>query len=223
MFAVHKSNPAMLMEKELIKSEYSSLRDEILKWQEKRITFTQMAITLVTAYTGFMLSIKREEVTGLSWQTVSIFPLLILAITMHINKTFELLQLRAGAFLAVYHDSVWENSVGKISFSKGLRIGYNKSMASFILLLRYHQQWFPISKYPAGFFSWETIGFLIIFIIFFSVFYVLFNYDTKKERQKLIDQWQNLKDGNEPEEVNAMSLTDWLKNITLTLFKKLKW
>lgn len=177
-----------------MEKEYSSLRDEILKWQDKRITFSQIAITLVTAYTGYMLSIKKDEVNGLSWQIVSIFPLLILSITMHINKVFELFQLRAAAFLAVFHSSIWEIEIGKVSLSKGRwRIGYNKSMAIVYLLVSISSTLVFIPKYSKTFYTWETVAFGVFVLIFLLVFKVLFTFGTKDERRKLIEEWTKIK------------------------------
>ncbi len=175
-----------------MEKEYSSLRDEILKWQDKRITFSQITITVVIGYTGYMLSLKKDEILELSWQIVSIFPLLILSITMHVNKIFELFQLRAAAFLAVYHDSVWENEIGKMSFSKR-RIGYNRSMAIVFLSIAVSSTLVFISKYPKTLLTWETIAFVVFLVIFLLVFIALFTFGTKDERKKLIAEWTKIK------------------------------
>ena len=82
------------MNQHLTGREFATLRDELIKWQDRRITFTQIGITLLIAFVGFMLrdqktsDIDISNVDRTSWQIVSIFPLLLLSITIYLSIIF---------------------------------------------------------------------------------------------------------------------------------------
>jgi len=184
------------MDKLLIEKEYSSLRDEIMKWQDRRIVFSQIALTLVIAYTGYLVSKDIKEVSALSWQVVSILPLLILSITIHITKLFELFQVRAAAFLVIFYDTNWEKNVGEkgVSLSTGTwTLGYNKSMAIVYLIVALGTIFIFTQKYPTSFSLLETIVFSIVAIAFLVVVLRLFMFKSTEKKKEFLEGWRQIK------------------------------
>ncbi len=175
-------------------NEYISIRDEIMKWQDRRIAFSQISLTIVTAYVGYMIGKDITAGNFLSWQITSALPLLILSMTMHITRLFELFHLRAAAFLAVYHNSLWENTVSRVSFSKGIwRVGYNKSMAIVYLLVAVLSVIIFIDKFPRVNSFFHDFIFGVCAFTFLYIFISLFTFDTGKEKDKLLKKWNALK------------------------------
>lgn len=173
--------------------EYVSLRDEVMKWQDRRIAISQIAMTLVVAYTGYMVSKDSNEIS-LSWQVVSILPLSILSVTMHITRLFDLFTLKAAAYIAVFYESAWEKHTTRISFSNGiLKIGYNKSMAIIYFIIAFSSIVVFFQRFPNSFFSKETILFIVFVILFLFLFFTLFAFNTKKEKGDLIKEWTDIK------------------------------
>lgn len=57
-----------------MKEEYSALRSEIIHWQERRLIFAQVALTLVIGYTGYL--IKDDSKSTIAWPIVAAPPLI---------------------------------------------------------------------------------------------------------------------------------------------------
>lgn len=196
------------MEKEIREKEYASLRDEVLKWQDRRITFSQIAITLVTVYTGYMLKDQKDQSTNLTWPMVSIFPLLILSITIHINKIFELFQIRGAQYLRAFYGSIWEEEIQNVSLSKQEkknkkseknkrqipRVGYNRSMAIVYFFIALTSTFVFASKFHSTPSLLIAIFFAVTGVVFLSMCVILARFDTNCERNELFKKWMDIKD-----------------------------
>ena len=179
------------MNEHLNKEEYLSLRDEIFKYNDKRIAFSQIAVSLVTAYTGFMIG--KDQYDNISWQFISIFPLLVLSITVHISRLYELYQIRAGAYLAIFHNSTWENNVENIKLFKRYKIGYNKSWSIIYLLISACSTTMFVTKFKSPFYCWQTAVFAFFLILFLILCISLFRFDTSEKKRDLKEQWESKK------------------------------
>lgn len=204
------------MNRDLTSKEYSTLRDELLKWQDRRITFSQITLTLVTAYAGYMLRDEKNSTieTTLSWQTVSIFPLLILSITIHLNIVFELFQIRIAAFLSVFYDSTWEKFISKseVSLSEGSQtLGYNKSMAIIYLVIVTASILIFMGRYKSPFYVTDSIFFLFFSLVFLYMFYRMYSFGTNNHRGKFLSKWEAIKKEAKAEELPDLSNTELIE------------
>lgn len=176
-----------------MQEEYVSLRDEIMKWQDRRIFVSQLSMTLVIAYTGFLISKDTNEI-NLSSQILSILTLSILSVTMHVVRLFELFGLKAAAFTAVFHKSIWEKNTTRISFSDGiLKFGYNKSMAVAYLIIAFSSVIILFRKFPCPLYTYETIVFILSTVLFAITFLRLFLFNTHNKKEELIKLWRNIR------------------------------
>jgi hypothetical protein len=175
--------------------EYASLRDEILKWQDRKILISQLAAGVIIAYTGFILN-KECFYCGFSWQQASILPLIIGSLAMHTSCFFEFCVMRAATFISVFYKSKWELLIDKAKAENKISryLGYNRSWAlTFLLLILVAVAGF-IEKYDTPIWRIDSIIFLIFFITFLFFFYSLWNYDHEGEKRRLVRTWQEAED-----------------------------
>ena len=175
--------------------EFESLRSEILHWQDRKIKISNLSIALVTGYAGWMLS--RDQAT-LSWLTVSLFPILVLSLALHLTKIYELFQIRLGAYLAVYHDCEWEKKIEQVPVKgKIFNVGYNKSYAILYLITAIFTMVALYQNYhaPAG--GLVIIVFVLALCCFLSMFITLMAFNFTREKEICMERWKKLKEASE--------------------------
>lgn len=193
------------MNQDLSGKEYASLRDELLKWQDRRIIFSQVSITLVIGYMGYILKEQISPVETVaqasrpSWQIISIFPLLLLCITIHLNIVFELFQIRIAAFLTVFYNSTWEQFISEktLSLSEGY-IGYNKSMAIVYFLVSSATVFASYTKFEYDLYSQDSLYFSMVAVIFMFMCYRMFSFSTTDYRRKFREEWKTIHQNAQP-------------------------
>lgn len=176
--------------------EYESLRIEILQWQTRRINIYNIALVIIFTYVGWMLGLDNFETTQirLSWQIASLFPLIILSASMHMHRLFEFYMLKVATYLAVFHNSIWENEHDKVATEKGIRImDLNVTYASIFFSIGIFTTIAFILKFQNKFLTIETLIYAIVFVFFVLNFLLLLTFNFSKQKAKLICKWKRCK------------------------------
>lgn len=177
--------------------EYESLRSEIIHWQNREITVFNISLTIIVAYVGWLISLDSSKLISkssivFSWQLASLFPILLIGISMNMQRIFEFFMLKISTYLIVYHKSQWEDKNRKVSVEKEfLKLGLNNSYALIYFILAAFSTIILIWKFPYEFWVRETIlwGFAVAFLVSMTI--LLFYLRFGKQKEKLIKRWED--------------------------------
>ena len=177
--------------------EYESLRSEILQWQSREITVFNISLTVIVAYVGWLLSIDSEKIglsTNFSWQLASLFPMLLIGISINMQRIFEFFMMKISTYLNVFHESNWEKDNREISVEKEfLHIGLNNSYALIYLLLGLFSIIILYYKFPNKLFTIESIPFAVSLAFLITMAILLYTLRFDKKKGILIEKWEKVK------------------------------
>lgn len=111
--------------------EYGALRDEIMRWQERRFIVIGATIPLASAVAGIIAT----KPTACSWATASALLLAFLAASMCLLRQFARFNSVIGSYLEVFHANPWERRMREFRKGSSRYLELNTFIAVLFLLL----------------------------------------------------------------------------------------
>jgi len=182
--------------------EYKALRDEIIKWQDRRFDVLQFSISLVTALLGLKLVVDNPSINEV-WPLISIVLLLYLCTANLLTWYAGDANARLAAYLQVFHETPaaaasgfrWETRLQKFTDNKKAnKLNVNTYIAGIYGVLGSASvviPGFPAEYSLSG--NWISVFLPVLFILFLTTVVLLARSSYPREVYKT--RWEDIQNG----------------------------
>ena len=173
----------------ILEAEYTSLRTEMLSWQNRRFSILATAITLTIGFLGLDGILKGESTV--SWGVITSILWFFLGSVASLTWYASRANAKLAAYISVFHEDQekgWENRLRQLK-NKGLdRLDLNIMMLSIYLGLAFLSLVVPLTV--RGFISPDTLD--LLYLSFSGVWFIFCAslLAVKPPRKIYIEEWK---------------------------------